>query len=225
MHQHHSSILRRELIYWLSAIYPPFLNLSAQKWSQRSYPTGVQSVAIAGALFLVLLVPSAIVTEHFMYRWLGWYYTPGSPNDAETIALGIALFIWLIVPLVISRALYTKLRWKLIRQEELCPVCSYSLVGNTSGICPECGTSVAAAPAMPRTARLVGYPRQRLVAATVMAGCAGILALFLLPNAFSSPLNVHSLLLVVVAIAASAWVLAYAVLSRRVRNGDAAECH
>jgi hypothetical protein len=28
------------------------------------------------------------------------------------------------------------------RREQLCVQCGYSLTGNTSGICPECGTSI-----------------------------------------------------------------------------------
>ena len=30
---------------------------------------------------------------------------------------------------------------------QVCPICSYNLTGNTSGVCPECGTAVPKAPA------------------------------------------------------------------------------
>ena len=39
----------------------------------------------------------------------------------------------------------TAILWHLERRERLaghCPTCNYNLTGNTSGICPECGTSI-----------------------------------------------------------------------------------
>src|SRR4051812_40969947 len=46
----------------------------------------------------------------------------------------IMLYVWMWISLAVVR----RLRWKLDR----CLRCNYDLAGNTSGVCPECGTAV-----------------------------------------------------------------------------------
>jgi hypothetical protein len=40
-------------------------------------------------------------------------------------------------------------KWRRMRSKGRCRSCSYDLTGNVSGVCPECGTSVAKAPSPP----------------------------------------------------------------------------
>jgi hypothetical protein len=49
------------------------------------------------------------------------------------LAFALLPFHWSVITFVT--------RWRLARHR--CPKCSYSLTGNISGICPECGTAVA----------------------------------------------------------------------------------
>jgi hypothetical protein len=90
------------------------------------------------ALWAVVVSP-VIFVEAF-----GGYY-PASDRDVFTTRLlgvcsliaGVSLFIrW-------RRRVAAKSR----SDRGLCPVCSYDLTGNTSGICPECGTPVPKAAA------------------------------------------------------------------------------
>ncbi|HSZ58068.1 MAG TPA: hypothetical protein VK797_20560 [Tepidisphaeraceae bacterium] len=70
---------------------------------------------------------------------------PGLASGHETW-----LALWLGWPLLISLPLTflsvlafgRNFRRRMMYREGLCPVCGYSLTGNTSGICPECGTPV-----------------------------------------------------------------------------------
>ncbi|HEY8746696.1 MAG TPA: hypothetical protein VIM11_01900 [Tepidisphaeraceae bacterium] len=46
--------------------------------------------------------------------------------------------------LAILPTIYVLLLWRGRRREwvGLCPICAYDLTGNTSGVCPECGTTI-----------------------------------------------------------------------------------
>ena len=56
---------------------------------------------------------------------------------------------WL--PLVALAVSLRGMRARYRRKRNLCPTCAYSLAGNASRICPECGTPVAAPPPAPRS--------------------------------------------------------------------------
>jgi hypothetical protein len=52
---------------------------------------------------------------------------------------------WLVfVTSVFLPSRWAWIRWQFRNRECRCPTCSYNLTGNTSGVCPECGTPVKA---------------------------------------------------------------------------------
>jgi hypothetical protein len=64
-------------------------------------------------------------------------------NDTIFAKLSIEVPLW--IPFV-SFAIPTAFLWYLDRrrtQPGNCSICNYNLTGNTSGICPECGTPIA----------------------------------------------------------------------------------
>jgi hypothetical protein len=58
--------------------------------------------------------------------------------DAILIPLWLAVCTFGLLPVakLFIQSGRGEIRW-------LCPICSYNLTGNTSGICPECGTAIA----------------------------------------------------------------------------------
>ena len=53
--------------------------------------------------------------------------------------------IWVPVAVfIVHPTLWLIRRWMLRRRwkSNMCPICSYNLTGNTSGVCPECGTAI-----------------------------------------------------------------------------------
>jgi hypothetical protein len=79
-----------------------------------------------------LVSPKAI---HAVTWLLGVYRIDGSE---------MVLPLW--IPLVAALLPFALLLWRTRRHEPVgrCPKCDYDLAGNTSGICPECGTAVPA---------------------------------------------------------------------------------
>ena len=60
---------------------------------------------------------------------------------SETLYLSLLLFTWLLTSYFVARLLLRWLRWKTCyEQVPVCNRCGYNLTGNTSGICPECGS-------------------------------------------------------------------------------------
>ena len=86
------------------------------------------------------------------YRWLGFYLEPTyhqAPGDAKYdcwfSAIGLPYY-FLFALTGVAPVIRAK-RWLKNRRRtmfNLCHVCGYNLTGNISGICPECGTTVAA---------------------------------------------------------------------------------
>jgi len=81
----------------------------------------------------------------------GWLILPpraGAMNPAWPVASINILRVSLAWPVAITAVLPTLLAARTIRsklqtrQRGLCPVCSYNLTGNTSGVCPECGSKI-----------------------------------------------------------------------------------
>jgi len=61
---------------------------------------------------------------------------------------------WWVALLLSATPLFWIAEWGLDvrrRRRGLCPICSYDLTGNTSGVCPECGKPIMPAPARRRT--------------------------------------------------------------------------
>lgn len=86
-------------------------------------------VVCCGVLFLLMNL-----AKHHP-AWLGWMFTYPLP-----VALGLGALIGFGMSAMMGRALRAELRDLLNdRGVRVCRVCGYSLTGNTSGRCPECG--------------------------------------------------------------------------------------
>lgn len=73
------------------------------------------------------------------FAYLFWVSNSGGkPHQAVT--LGILLLSAIFPAIGISRFHREEDRWIAERAGRFCCACGYNLTGNTSGICPECGT-------------------------------------------------------------------------------------
>jgi hypothetical protein len=80
----------------------------------------------------------------FGFKW-GRYSLPSTGSRPGQRAVELVVPIWVLVALTAplpARAAWKRLRR--LRRSGTCSKCSYDLTGNTSGICPECGTPIAA---------------------------------------------------------------------------------
>lgn len=86
----------------------------------------------------------------------GWHRLAGFTFKCEVLrdpggsscTFGLGVPPWFLMLLVVPLPLLPSLhrRWKRRRDDSRkarCPTCRYDLTGNTSGVCPECGTAVA----------------------------------------------------------------------------------
>lgn len=91
-----------------------------QWWKRTAWGAGVMTVVAEGIIVLALA---------------------GSPTRQPTWMIGVALLtvpallVLLLLPLRAAR------RRELRHEQGDCSVCGYSLTGNISGVCPECGSS------------------------------------------------------------------------------------
>jgi hypothetical protein len=60
-------------------------------------------------------------------------------------------FLWLISAAIFMIALVRLIKPRRLDGPQVCGRCSYSLTGNTSGVCPECGTAVNFVAASPES--------------------------------------------------------------------------
>ncbi len=95
------------------------------------------SMVIYGVIFVV--TPSAIERVGELFLGPNPYSAIGG---SQTLGFIVAMFMWFIIPYLIARTCYWRLKWRVVRSPvPLCPQCLYSLRGNESGVCPECGTT------------------------------------------------------------------------------------
>ncbi len=84
-------------------------------------------------LMLLELVPFDILEEYKTFLW-----------SSVWVSMGVCIVGMLIGPIVLNIKTLRNELGRLIDTGELwkCEKCSYALCGNTSGICPECGTPI-----------------------------------------------------------------------------------
>lgn len=75
-------------------------------------------------------LPNRLLSAHI---WTPTYYRS---NSGET---NISIPYW--IPLLLSGGAFVFFHRKARRLPGYCAKCGYSLIGNTSGVCPECGTA------------------------------------------------------------------------------------
>jgi hypothetical protein len=85
------------------------------------------------------------------WQLLGFVFCPTQVSDRPTMTFATLYIIplWSIVlvtlplPMIWLRPMQRLRQWRRGRQGS-CPTCSYNLKGNASGVCPECGSKIAA---------------------------------------------------------------------------------
>lgn len=97
--------------------------------------------------FVLLFVGTGLV-------WFAGHVLFGSPRQAQqgnwTTGLAMA---YLYEFAILSVGLFLALQSRRAPVFERCPRCRYDLRGNTTGVCPECGTRSAMSEAMPAATR------------------------------------------------------------------------
>ncbi len=113
------------------------------RWERRDWPSKPVAIAVSTLSFavfiwfvpqlLAVLLMSILGTNYLDKLWV-----------SDTVALGVVLALSMIVAYVLARIVYGLLRWRYCPHGVLgvCGNCGYSLEGNVSHICPECGTPV-----------------------------------------------------------------------------------
>lgn len=104
-----------------------------------SAPILIASLAVTPILMLRVLkglFPSYLIESELRRRY----------NIPESVSLILFLAIWLALSYALARMAFTLTAWTRIRifgeGHIPCAKCGYDLMGNTSGICPECGTAI-----------------------------------------------------------------------------------
>ena len=94
----------------------------------------ISAVIFAASLIVVPFLLEAVFST-FLSLVLAW----------QTAGLVAVMSCSLLIPYLVTRTAYLKLRWRLIETDvPHCTSCGYNLTGNLSGVCSECGTKIAA---------------------------------------------------------------------------------
>ncbi len=104
------------------------------------------SLAVAVVAFLPVLAVAAVVVREVVVS-IADDIPAGVdiPYRLDKILLGLMIGLPLLTAYVVSRFIYTNLRWRWEETDgRYCLACGYDLTGNVSGRCPECGTDVPA---------------------------------------------------------------------------------
>lgn len=107
---------------------PPFDPLSSQIWRPGAVPNKMQ---VNAAL--------AIDLDH------RWFFT-NFHDDPWQIVLHVNLFALTVVTGILPIVFLIRVffRSRRMARENVCRKCSYDLTGNVTGVCPECGSPIAA---------------------------------------------------------------------------------
>jgi hypothetical protein len=100
-------------------------------------------------------------------------YTPGASASSEVVRVELSLWppFLLFAAYPVFWFLYAPMRTARLRARNLCHKCRYMLVGNESGVCPECGEALTAGI----------FPRwRRILSAVLCAAIAGWLIEFVI---------------------------------------------
>ena len=88
------------------------------------------------------LAPPALTTRH---QFVGFGYTHWGHRTNRYVMLAIPHWSLVAMSLIVGATRWwPTLRAQSRRRRHLCLACGYSLTGNVSGTCPECGTAIPA---------------------------------------------------------------------------------
>lgn len=120
-----------DLVYW---------NCYDEKGAFRGF-NGTYSVrGHVAYMFVAASAPLPVSPVRGVHMWTGTgKLPPRSFYDVPIVPVGVLSLICLLLPLT---CVAMRARMRLLPQAGQCVVCRYDLTGNTSGVCPECGTAV-----------------------------------------------------------------------------------
>ena len=103
------------------------------------------------------------------FKWGRFAHPPASDGTPASYAFELVVPMWSVVLLLLPLSIAGLWRW--LRRagnapEGHCTKCRYSLTGNISGVCPECGTAVA----VNKTSGLASFPETLLDGGTGKVG-------------------------------------------------------
>jgi endogenous inhibitor of DNA gyrase (YacG/DUF329 family) len=83
--------------------------------------------------------PARVICVALFYAgWAVWDWVHHLPPDWIGSICGVAIVV-LIFELPDLRSSYRRRKHQKLLETQPCPTCGYSLTGNSSGVCPECG--------------------------------------------------------------------------------------
>lgn len=128
---------------WNSKVYPAS---ESEPVSASRYPLGVKMFLSRG---VVAVNSDGRVPWTVAGRWSGLVEEPSIPYTSWSIRAPSWLLLALLTPLPATwmgtlLVRYEKNRRRRLNARTHCLSCGYNLTGNTSGVCPECGTRIAA---------------------------------------------------------------------------------
>jgi hypothetical protein len=106
-----------------------------------SFEASEASIGVSTLLPPVIRLPGLAIN-----RIDGWLNLPDSPSfplrPIQFLQVYSVHWAWLTFPSAVFPFLYIAIRIRRRRRSPFacCTTCSYNLTGNTSGVCPECGT-------------------------------------------------------------------------------------
>lgn len=112
--------------------------IPVRQWGGECNGVGVANGAIA--IFVTGPAPRSQCSfgENFGRRfWPWWLVTPSIFGEGPVLCLAIPLWIPFVLTVLPSIIMWRRNRHRSGR----CIKCGYNLAGNTSGVCPECGTA------------------------------------------------------------------------------------
>jgi len=93
-----------------------------------------------------MLIPMFQAVKKFDWLWT-WDLVLFIGLMVALVSLVFSALIWMFLHIVFGAPV--------IRDDFTCPTCQYSLIGNISGVCPECGTQVSLKNEQKMSARFV----------------------------------------------------------------------
>ncbi len=108
---------------------------------RRKRSSVTMPLAGAGSIFLTFLAFVIPLLHAIQHGIVGGVFRLGGLSTSVTFSITVAAGI--VIAYIPSRMIFRSLQWETFDYDgTYCLKCDYSLTGNVSGICPECGTAI-----------------------------------------------------------------------------------
>jgi hypothetical protein len=104
------------------------------RWKKRL--SLIPALTLASAAFLLLLPLSGYLVYIALVPLVALGVFTRTPDG---LIVGLLMAIAMLLAYLQARFVFMRLRWRFV-EPRYCIECEYDLTGNTSGVCPECGT-------------------------------------------------------------------------------------